>query len=263
MFDQGKVGSNSNTSITQRIAVITATIGRPLKSIKSSRYIRWQGDERNTLFSKIKSLTIDKRFTGNFEWPVLGEGREKKFFSQMRKSNRTIEDIESKNGRWTLYIPDSLRYFISAVRKDLERGQKELHFDQAAHRNLAQIVINSDLFYWYWRATDGGFSVTLGGLRSMPIPSVEVLGKFQTRIDRMADRLHRNAKGCTVTKENKGPKKNVKYDKKPKLMNELNELICEIYELGSPYNFHGHKANSIQGFIHALKTGERPRNTIE
>ena len=258
MFDQGKIGSNSSTSITQRVAVLNSIIGEPLKSVKSSRYIRWQGEERNSLFSQTKTLVIDKKFVSEYQWPVLGEYEEKKMFSLMNKSERTIGDLVNKEGKLSLFIPDSTRYFISAVRYDLERGQKLLNFTKPSERNLAQIIINSDLFYWYWRATDGGFSVNLGGLKSIPLPSIDNQQRYEKEINNMANRLHLNAKSCEVIKENKGPKRNVKYEKKPDLMQDLNRLICQIYGFEREYYFHAHKSNNMHDFEESLRTGVRP-----
>ena len=59
MFDQGKIGSNSNKAITQRVAIVTAVTG-DVKSpiVKTTRFIRWGSKERNSLFEDIKKQEI-------------------------------------------------------------------------------------------------------------------------------------------------------------------------------------------------------------
>ena len=262
MFDQGKIGSNSNTSITQRISVITIVVGEGLNHFSSSRFLRWRGNERNTLFKSIKNVRLGKELYSSDCWPCIGSKEEKNIMSEIMKNSKKVNDLITKkhlNHPYRLYIPDSTRYFISAVHEDLNRGQKMICFSDKKSSDLVQILLNSDFFYWYWRITDGGFSVSLNTISSFPLPPERNVAEKELEISKIAKKL-RSKKimdSCRVVKSNKGDKINYKFDKDKWLMAEIDNLVHELYGLDEKYAFHAHKSNSIQGFEATLSTGLR------
>ena len=259
MFDQGKIGSNSNTSITQRISVITIVVGEELNHFSSSRFLRWRGEERNSLFQSISDVKLGKELYSSDCWPCIGSKEEKNILNKIMKNPRKVKDLISKNHQHRLYIPDSTRYFISAVHQDLQRGQKEICLPDRKSSDLVQILLNSDLFYWFWRITDGGFSVSLNTISSLPLPPQSVIETKQSEITKIARRLRSKKvmNSCRVVKSNKGDKINYKFDKDKQLMADIDNLVHELYGIDKKYSFHAHKSNSIQGFEVRQSTGLR------
>jgi hypothetical protein len=259
MFDQGKIGSNSNTSITQRISVITIVVGEKLNHFSSSRFLRWRGNERNTLFKSINRVRLGKEFYSSDCWPCIGSQQEKSILSKIIKNPKKVKDLISKNHQHQLYIPDSTRYFISAVHEDLKRGQKMICLSDRKSSDLVQVLLNSDLFYWYWRITDGGFSVSLNTISSLPLPPERNIAKKELEISKIARKLRSKTimDTCRVVKSNKGEKINYKFDKEKRLMADIDNLVHELYGLDNKYAFHAHKSNSIQGFETKLSSGLR------
>lgn len=259
MFDQGKVGSNSNTAITQRIAIISIEVGRNLTYFSSSRFMRWRGEERNYLFQSINSVQLNKELYAIDYWPSIGSKQEKEILTKILDCSKSVKNLTSKNQSYQLYIPDSTRYFISAVHEDLNRGQKILYFEDSESRDLVQVLLNSDLFYWYWRITDGGFSVSLGTLNGFPLPSADNIESHRSEISTIAKKLRSKKvmNYCRVIKSNKGNKINYKFDKDKKLMIDIDDLVHRLYELKDKYVFHAHKSNSVKGFKHKQLTDSR------
>jgi hypothetical protein len=261
MFDQGKIGSNSNTSITQRISVITIVVGEEFNNFSSSRFLRWRGDERNSLFKSISSVRLNKKLYSSDCWPCIGSEEEKNILNKIMKTPKRVKHLISKDHQHRLYIPDSTRYFISAVHQDLERGQKVICLPDRQSSDLVQILLNSDFFYWFWRITDGGFSVSLNTISSLPLPPDGIIEIKKSEITKIARKLRskRVMDSCRVVKSNKGNKINYKFDKDKHLMEEIDNLVHELYEIDEKYSFHAHKSNSIQGFEEKLSTGLRGR----
>ena len=247
MFDQGKIGSNSNKSITQRIAIIQLTTGDNLRTFVTSKYMRWRGDERNKLFSSVPSIRLNKKLYANGLWPSIGTKEEKEILNQVYSSRRNFSTIIESESKHKLFIPNSTRYFISAVCDDLARGQQIINFVDQKSIDLAQIIINSNFFYWYWRITDGGFSVSLNTIFELKLPTITKINENQTQISRLARKL-RSKKimdQCRVVKSNKGDKLNYKFDKNPNLMSQLDDLIHILYDFPERYQFNVHKSNSL------------------
>ena len=249
MFDQGKIGSNSSTAITQRVAIITAITGEVKTPVLSStRFIRWGSRERDILFENLQKTRIPKQLCLGYDFPMIGDEVSKKVLLKTQKSNRCISELLGTNKRLKLFVPKAVRYFCTASRNDLHRSQIELIFSDVSSRNVAQILINSSFFYWHWRIFGNGFQISNRDLHHLPIPSTEKQEQYQKEIDTMADRLHRRRKALAVTKSNKGMIENIKYDNDQKLMHDLDDLVTRLFELKYTYPFRAVKENSLAGY---------------
>ena len=70
LFDQGKIESNSNTSINQRTAMIYLNRRKP-RALYTSPLLRWRRSERNELFKKLKQVKIKDTDLVNGKIPML------------------------------------------------------------------------------------------------------------------------------------------------------------------------------------------------
>ena len=249
MFDQGKIGSNSSTSITQRVAIITAITGEKRETtLKSTRFIRWGSQERNVLFENIETTEIPKELTVNFQFPMIGDNKTKEVFYKIRKSKRIMEELFGEKKNMVLFVPKAIRYFATASRCDLNRNQIEIKFENKEARNLAQLILNSSFFYWYWRIFGNGFQISNRDISQLPIPSEDKQKEYQKRIDTLSDRIHRNRFRLAVHKQNKGKISNIKYDNDPKLMRDIDKLVSDMFDLEIDFPFRAVKENSLEGY---------------
>ena len=249
MFDQGKIGSNSSSAITQRVAIITAVTGESKTPIlTSTRFIRWGSKERDILFENLQKTRIPKKMCLNYDFPMIGDEASKKVLLKTQQSARCVVDLLGSNKRFKLFVPKAVRYFCTASRNDLDRSQIELTFDDYRSRNIAQILINSSFFYWHWRIYGNGFQISNRDLLRLPIPSIVNQERYEKEIDAMANRLHRKRKALAVKKSNKGMIHNIKYDNDPRLMNDLDNLISDLFGLENDYAFRAAKENSLAGY---------------
>ena len=245
MFDQGKKGANTSNAITQRVAIITAKRGSKTPILESTRFIRWSSKERNQLFDGLQKQQIPDELARGQSFPMIGDKESLDVLSRLLKTNRALLDLDGDDENLNLYIPKAVRYFATASRNDMSRSQIRLTFSDQNSRNLAQILLNSDYFYWYWRLYGNGFQISQRELDNLPIPSVEMQRKFQGEIDELAEKLHDNRHKLAVEKSNKGMIKNIKYDKDPILMADLDSLVHKLFELTKKYPFRAAKEKSL------------------
>jgi len=259
MFEQGKSTSSSSNSITIRVAILTMTVGKPLMTLMTSKYVRWDSSEREEIFDS-PLIRLRKQNYKEFQWPKIGSQKEKQIFEKVTQNEKTVGSLMNSDGSLKLYVAKSPRYFISAVHIDLERGQHTIGFESSFDRDVAQTIICSDLYYWYWRTTEGEYSLTKKCLENMPIPPRNSLMEHESEIKRLGRKIRskKMMESCYKPKENKGKKNNYKFDKNPKLMGELNELMNKIYSLEGSYHFHAEKSHSIAEYDEIEKTGLRP-----
>ncbi len=214
-----KFGStNSNQSNSIRASIIVAMPGEGKYQI--TPLLRWRSSERSLLFSNIENLLADVKLDDLF-FPKLGRGFEKLYSYLQNKPTLKIL-CSAKKTKFPLYVPSAPRYFIPALKKPAKRAsQKVIYFSSEDDRDKAYMLINSSLLYWWWRVRDGGMTLSLETLMSLPLPDFKLNSA-------MIASLEKSEKSSKVFKQNAGAlQENVKHPKE--LINKLNKLVIPDY----------------------------------
>lgn len=219
IFKGIKFGStNSNQANSIRAAIIIAMPGKGKPQITS--LLRWRTSERAYLFKNIEKFLSNVMLTEDFFPKVSSEYQ--KLYVDLAGA-KTLKSIYSpKRTKYPLYIPSAPRYFIPALKKPAKRAsQKVLYFPNEENRDYAYMAINSSLLYWWWRVRDGGMTLSLETLTSMPLPEF----KLKKNI---IDELEKSEKTSKVYKQNAGAaQENVKHPKA--LIDKLNHAVIPEY----------------------------------
>lgn len=198
-----KFGSTNTNKVNSTRAAIT--IGRRDNSPKTSQtelritpLLRWRSSERSQLLSNVEShlSRVDCLKPGPF--PKLRKDQSK-LYEKLLNSRKTLHDLLGGDGSFTLHVPTTPRYFISATKRELHRASvRHLSFIDEESMNLAYLLLNSELFYWWWRVVDGGMSISLETLHRFPLPDeLEVENA-------LIDALVESEEDSLVTKMNHG-----------------------------------------------------------
>lgn len=181
----GVFNTNAANSVRAAISVLSK---RSNDSLLPSKYgnvsvtplMRWKAEERPMLFDASRSLMAAAHPLDGMD---AASGFPKvpapltEMFETLRHSSRHISDLVTPHEtRWHLDVPMTPRYFTSASSRPLDRSAKHvLCFPDEESMALAYLVINSSLAYGWWRAHDGGITITASLLMSVPVPdSVDV-----------------------------------------------------------------------------------------
>lgn len=215
IFKGIKFGStNSNTANSMRAAITIAHAKPGIPQITS--LIRWRTSERELMFQKVEDFLSNVPLTEEF-FPKVSKDYESLFIKLINsKTLRTI--CSTKKTKFPLYIPSAPRYFIPALKKPAKRSsQKVIYLMSEADRNYAYLLINSSLLYWWWRVRDGGMTLSLETLLTLPLPDFKV-------DKNLVASLEQSEKTSKVYKQNAGsPQENVKHPKS--LINDLNRVV--------------------------------------
>ena len=214
-----KFGSkNSNTANSIRSAVMVALPGSGSQRITS--LVRWKSAERKKMFSTINKYLSSVPLSEDY-FPKVSKPFEDLYYSLDLKNN--LSKLMSKEKtNYPLYIPASPRYFISALKTEAKRqSQHTIYFENEKQRNMAYVLINSSLMYWWWRVRDGGMTISQETLRSLPVP--QFIAK-QTLVKKLEVSEITNK----VYKQNAGSlQENVKHPKS--LIDDLNKTVIPQY----------------------------------
>ena len=221
---------NTNRVNSTRAAIIEAESELAGTGYVVSPLIRWRAAERERLFDASRAAVAESRNvqSGGAPWRKLPDALVSLFDSL--SDSATIGDIASADGKFALTIPASIRYYVTASFRDLSRSSKHvLHFDTEDAANAAYVALNSNLAYAFWRAYDGGITITSSLLSRIPVPSVDASGDFidseiGKRIGERAEELWAMEDSCVSVKMNAGkPNENIKFG--DAVLSENTEII--------------------------------------
>ncbi len=219
IFSGFKYGSqNSNTSNSIRVAVTIAKQGEKRHQITS--LVRWRTAERAELFKNIDKFLSRTELTEEY-FPKVSS-----VFSDLYKNVSNLPklgDMLTENvSEFALYVPSSPRYFISALQSPVSRTSlRTIYFRNRKDFDMAYILLNSSFMYWWWRVRDGGMTLALETIKSLPVP------EFQTQKN-LINKLSASERTNKVFKNNAGAQQeNVKHSLS--LVAELNEVVQPKY----------------------------------
>jgi hypothetical protein len=221
IFKGIKFGSkNSNQANSIRAAIVVAVEGKGSRRITS--LIRWRSGEREILFKELDKFLSDVPLSEDY-FPKVSKVH-KELFMSVYALPILGEICVPKPTKFPLFVPAAPRYFIPALKKPVQRAsQKTLYFRNATDRDRAYLLINSSFMYWWWRVRDGGMTLSLETIHSLPLLEFEVE-------DQLVAALEKSEKTNKVYKQNAGSaQENVKHSKE--LMVQVNE--CVIPEFAS------------------------------
>ncbi len=215
VFKGIKFGSkNSNQANSIRASIIIAREGKGKRRITS--LIRWRSSERELLFKSLDKFLSDVPLTDSY-FPKVSKKYKKLYMSV--KDRKTLGDLcSSKATKYSLHVPSAPRYFIPALKKPVQRAsQKTLYFRSSQERDYAYMLINSSFMYWWWRVRDGGMTLSLETITSLPLLDFEV--------DKViVSALEKSEQTNKVYKQNAGAaQENVKHPRD--LMIRLNQAV--------------------------------------
>lgn len=222
VFRGVKFGSlNSNHVNSTRAAVLVGRIGSAgaPRRHRITPLLRWRASERTQLFASADDFLTELQPDELRAFPKVGAALVP-LHRALVGCPTTIGDLTGAEPTgFALDVPLTPRYFLSAVKRVLQRGHAHrLFFATAADRDRAYLVLNSSLAYWWWRVYDGGITVSKGLLLSVPVP-------FEAADPTLVAALERSERENLVVKRNAGRQnENVKHPWR--LLRDLNRAVA-------------------------------------
>lgn len=166
-----KFGS-TNTSKTNFVRAAVTVSGPQNSGWKITPIVRWARDSRTRMWGAVSRLLLPLRLGPAGEWAKVMPGTEN-LWDILGKAQLRLGDLISDTPTgYRLDVASTPRYYISATKRSLDRSSKHTLFFSSNHdMNLAYVVLNSSLAYWWWRCVGGGITLTRKTLRSIPVPS--------------------------------------------------------------------------------------------
>ena len=245
---------NTNTANSVRAAITVSMNDTKDKGYRLTPLIRFKQTERANLLkcNVLEEFLESALQTANKANPMFYKCHKqlKHIFDKWIKISQgwVLSDYTRVNGDYTIYMPNTCRYYTTASNKLLNRsGQITLNFHDENIFNYVFCLINSSFAYWYWRIYDGGITYPKNLLLSIPVFYEILSDNDKLFFNKITKEMIKNSKDYIVTKNNVGTQENIKYPKEYR--DKINTKFLEILRLNDNYEIfdiiHSNKALEI------------------
>ncbi|MBI3961799.1 MAG: Eco57I restriction-modification methylase domain-containing protein [Deinococcus sp.] len=193
--------------VTQRVSIVLMRkCGEQLTIGYTAGYRRWMAEERDFLMQTTVHTNHPEGLGTLNGIPKLSSGIEQSILAKI--SGEPLSRFRDDAGD-PVYIHRIVRYFIKAltfvplfVDSDGKKGKsedyKEFRFPNS-ERSVIVALINSSLFYWFWRANADGFHCGYGDVYVMPY-KLPMTAKIRSRLGALQEKLMQELDGSSQMK---------------------------------------------------------------
>lgn len=221
LFTGDKQSENTSKANQQRISILTLQASQKKGRIYTSPILRWKATERWRLFAELPWTEATELCSSQF-FPKVGSHKLKQFLQRWEAYPRRLSHLLTSHSTYALVIPKTAGYYIAAYPDKMERTQQmTLRFGRRKDRDLAMILLNSNIFFWFWRVYGDSFHVTSGLVERCP-----VFDPQDEEFIEIANNLYDALPTCTVYKGYRGMDvPNVNFNKRMDLLWQADQWI--------------------------------------
>jgi Eco57I restriction-modification methylase len=227
--------------VTQRLCFVLAAGGSHGAQTWAAGYRRWLSPERPTLLPTEHYTVVDGRCDLAAPMPKFSVNLEKSIRAKL--GTGSLEMLVERAAE-PIYVHRIVRYFVKAldfvpvfIDAGGNRGRSEDYKEFRFKRGVKPFVLallNSSLFYWFWRAYSDGFHCGYGDVYLFPHEHVEgaPTERFRDLSARLMDALQANSAEKTISTK-RGPIRYQEFYAKPvkPLLDEIDEALAKHYRL--------------------------------
>lgn len=198
------------------------------KKIYSTHLLRWKSSDRYRLFSELPVGEITSLCNSNM-FPKTNAILHSELFSEMLQYPKKLTSDFVSTSNFKLSVPKTASYYISAFQLQLERNQQQsLYFQNSQNLKLASVLINSNIFFWFWRIIGDSFHITNQIFDLFPLitPQDDSYLKYYNHLNDAQEE-------CTVYKQYRGIAiPNVNYNQRMDILLEIDKWILSHFKYG-------------------------------
>jgi hypothetical protein len=254
LFDQGKIDSNTNTNINQRTTIITVNRGQK-RTLLTSQLLRWRRrEERDQLFDHLSQIEISEEDLHDGRIPMLSDIADLHLYRLMKAVPATVADVTSEDGV-EIHLPKAIRYFATALKYNLGRPNTLVLKVEKKFANQVRVLLNSNLFYWWWRIMGNGFQIEMKDVKSFPLFPLS-----EGDIERFDVALSAAEEECKVFKRNAGKDvPNINFNIRQDILQDIDKVALATIGMEPHERVFGCKTNSLHGLMDDLRGYKPPK----
>ncbi|WP_026858886.1 Eco57I restriction-modification methylase domain-containing protein [Jeotgalicoccus psychrophilus] len=217
--------------VHQKLSIVIAKKNQTVvPKIYTTSYIHWYEKERDNLFKNIKyRRNIFETSEFIFKY---GNQIEEEILKKVTSNETNILSMTSPKGQHPLSMSTRMTFWMKAFPVINESSEyKKLFFEDIKVRNLFYLLLNSDIFYFYWESISDGWHITNKELKYFKFDFNKLTELSEIKINKytklLEDDIERN-------KEFIGTKQadySFKHKKSKEIIDEINLLLGSLFDL--------------------------------
>jgi hypothetical protein len=217
---------------SQRTTVLQTSSLPGGRSVRATGLLRWLREERHGLFRHLQYADVTPLCSSK-GIPKIGDQRLVTFYQRLIESPIRVRDLctrllsegqQDTSAAEFLIVPRSAGYFISAFPVRIKRNKVlTLTFPDRSARDLAFVLLNSNVHFWYWFALGDGFLTNVEMTGSFPVPPLP-----REEVQHLAARLYDAMDDCVTCENRRGeavPAYN--FNKRMDILLEIDDWIVQ------------------------------------
>ncbi|MGI9250515.1 MAG: Eco57I restriction-modification methylase domain-containing protein [Pseudohongiellaceae bacterium] len=145
--------------VHQMVSIVTAWQAPNAKSMTSTSFQHWKQDERPALFQTITYHLGSDNLPSS--WYKLAHPIESNIFSKIISHRQSLTSHFSKQGEILSVCGGTGGYFLRAFPEEIDAREYKRYFVGKGQATPLSAILNSSLFYWFWRKTSNSRHLNL------------------------------------------------------------------------------------------------------
>jgi len=201
-FTGAKSSDNTSKANQQRVTIALGRVRTNSSAgttLVTTPTLRWRASERQRMFADLPYHNLGE-WDQTDDWPKLGVGPASQSLFPLVRDWPCLGDLAVRDSEFQLTIPKTAGYFISAYESNIKKTKEATYsFKNQNALDVATVVLNSNLFFWWYRVWGDGFDVTRNLVLSCPVPP-----KPKSSLANLADKVREAQEDCAVYKMYRG-----------------------------------------------------------
>lgn len=219
--------------VHQKLTILFANKNlRAAGNMYTTSYMHWNENERNLLFKDLQYIKND--FKKESYIPKIGNQAEKDIFDKITSNSMSLADLTFNSGDYKLYLSMRMAFWVKTFfNKTSSSEYKELRFANEKDRDLYYLIVNSDIFFFFWEVVSDGWHITNKELHGIMLNYDSYCKINKKTVKELTTKL---SKSIDLNKEYIGSKQTdyiYKHKKSKCIIDEINIFIGDLFDLDS------------------------------
>jgi len=227
--DKCRVFNDMSQSISILFAYHKKNLTMQLGKIYTTNFYRIMPENLEDMQYRLVNTFIEKNIGREHRLPKIGDDTIINILNKLNKFNLQVKDVLKQNGIEvdTLWIRLSGNYWYNAWnKKPYESSKIRILNVSKGFKNFLLILVNSSLFYRYFRVYGDGRHMNMDIFEQFPIPNQDKLRIFEQNINSLSSELMKDLFDNFDKTHNRFITSKIK-----KTIDECDKLLGKIYDL--------------------------------
>lgn len=204
----------------------------PTSQIFTTNYLHWYKTDRNKLFQNIEFINNDIPINNCIT--KVGDDLSKKIILKLLNNKYNLTDLINNDGHYNLYLSMRLTFWVKCFRYPKQSSEyKRINFNSKKERDLFYLILNSDIFFFFWEVVSDGWHITNKELKNLKIDLNAIDSLSSITLEKLSKKLESHLEDNKEYIGSKQVEYIYQHKKSKHIIDEINKLLAPIFNLNT------------------------------